>query len=302
MSKYILAVDQGTTSSRAILFDQDMSQVAVVQEEITQVFPKPGWVEHDPMELWSTIAASARGVIEKSGIQVRDVVSIGVTNQRETVIVWDKQTGQPVHNAIVWQDRRTSGICDMLKTQGLEPLFIEKTGLLLDPYFSGTKLKWLLDRVSGLRQRARNGELLFGTVDTWLIWNLTGGNIHATDATNASRTLLYNSKTGQWDSELCKVLGVPEIMLPTILDCDGDFGSSREDLFGSAIKIGGVAGDQQAASIGQGCFKEGMIKSTYGTGCFALMNTGSTRIESSSRLLSTVAYQFGGERTYALEG
>lgn len=302
MSKYILALDQGTTSSRAILFDDAMNQVAIAQEEITQMFPKPGWVEHDPMELWSTIAASARGVLEKSGVQASDVISIGLTNQRETVVVWDKESGQPVHNAIVWQDRRTSGICDALKGQGLESMVIEKTGLLLDPYFSGTKLKWLLQHVPGLQQRARKGELLFGTVDTWLLWNLTGGKTHATDATNASRTLLYNSRTGAWDDELCKVLSVPKSMLPRILDCDADFGVCRKDLFGAAIKIGGVAGDQQAASIGQGCFKEGMIKSTYGTGCFALMNTGTTRIESSSRLLSTVAYQFGGKRTYALEG
>lgn len=301
-AKYVLSLDQGTTSSRAILYDSQLQQVAVTQEEITQVFPKPGWVEHDPLELWSTIAATARGVIERAGIDVANIASIGVTNQRETVVVWDKNTGQPVHNAIVWQDRRTSALCDDLRHDGLEDTFANRTGLLLDPYFSGTKLKWLLDRNQSLRKRAKAGELLFGTVDTWLVWNLTGGKVHATDATNASRTLLYNTETGKWDEELCAHLGVPIAMLPEVLDCDGDFGRTRSDLFGREIAIRGVAGDQQAAAIGQGCFEPGMIKSTYGTGCFALLNTGDQRVKSTNRLLGTVAYQFNGKRRFALEG
>ncbi len=299
---YILAIDQGTTSSRAILFDAAMKVKAVAQEEFTQHFPASGWVEHDPSDIWSTVAATTRAAIEKAKVQAKDIAAIGITNQRETTLVWDRKTGEPIHRAIVWQDRRTSDMCARLKAAGHEPMVTEKTGLLLDPYFSGTKLAWLLDNVDGARERAEKGDLLFGTVDSFLIWKLTGGRVHATDATNAARTLIYNIRTGGWDADICKLLNIPMAMLPEVRDCAADFGVTRADLFGREIPICGVAGDQQAATIGQACFRPGMMKSTYGTGCFALLNTGETPVASTNRLLTTIAYQFGGKPTYALEG
>ncbi|QFU09232.1 Glycerol kinase [Rhodobacteraceae bacterium THAF1] len=299
---HILAIDQGTTSSRAIIFDGDMKIVATAQEEFDQHYPQSGWVEHDANDLWSSTAAVCRSVIEKANVAEGDIAGIGITNQRETVVVWEKDTGRPIHRAIVWQDRRTSDICRELKEAGHEETVIEKTGLLLDPYFSGTKLKWVLDHVDGARERARNGELLFGTVDTWLIWKMTGGRSHVTDATNACRTLMYDSFKGRWSTTIAKMLDVPMEMLPEVRDSAGDFGMARADLFGREIPILGVAGDQQAATIGQACFKPGMLKSTYGTGCFALLNTGETPVRSSNRLLTTVAYQLNGKPTYALEG
>ncbi len=299
---YILAIDQGTTSSRAILFDATMKVTAVAQEEFTQHFPASGWVEHDPSDLWSSVAATTRAVIEKAKVQAKDIAAVGITNQRETTLVWDRRTGEPIHRAVVWQDRRTSDLCAKLKAAGHEPMVTEKTGLLLDPYFSGTKLAWLLDTVEGARAKAEAGDLLFGTVDCFLIWKLTGGKVHATDATNAARTLIYNIRTGGWDSDICKLLNIPMAMLPEVRDCAADFGHTRADLFGREIPIYGVAGDQQAATIGQACFAPGMMKSTYGTGCFALLNTGATPVASKNRLLTTIAYQFGGRPTYALEG
>lgn len=303
MSRYVLAIDQGTTSSRAILFDERLKPVASGQQEFTQIFPQSGWVEHDADEIWSTTAGVCRQAIEKAGIEGKDLAAIGITNQRETVVVWERETGRPVYNAIVWQDRRTASRCNELKEQGLEPLFREKTGLLLDPYFSGTKLAWILDQNPEYRAAGQRGDLLFGTIDSFLIWRLTGGKVHATDATNASRTLMYNIHMGEWDTELLNVLNIPREMLPTVKDCAADFGQTRNDLFGGAqIPITGVAGDQHAASIGQACFEPGMLKSTYGTGCFALLNTGDSCVQSEHRLLTTLAYQLDGKPTYALEG
>ncbi|NCO20836.1 MAG: glycerol kinase GlpK [Rhodobacterales bacterium] len=299
---HVLAIDQGTTSSRAILFDGAMRIAGVAQEEFEQHYPASGWVEHDVSDLWSTVAGTCRGVIEKTGVDVADIAGIGITNQRETVVVWDRDTGQPVHRAIVWQDRRTSEMCQQLKAAGHEPMVTEKTGLLLDPYFSGTKLKWLLDNVDGAREKAKAGKLLFGTVDSFLIWKLTGGKSHVTDATNAARTLLYDIRKGRWSSTICDLLDIPMEMLPEVKDCAADFGVTRSDLFGREIPILGVAGDQQAATVGQACFQPGMLKSTYGTGCFALLNTGDSPVFSSNRLLTTIAYQFDGIPTYALEG
>ena len=299
---HVLAIDQGTTSSRAILFDKAMRVTAVAQEEFPQHFPASGWVEHDPSDLWSSVAATTRAVIEKARIDARKIAAIGITNQRETTLVWDRKTGEPIHRAIVWQDRRTSEMCQRLKAEGHEKMIAERTGLLLDPYFSGTKLAWLLDNVEGARARAEAGGLLVGTVDCFLIWKLTGGKVHATDATNAARTLIYNIRKGRWDSDILKILKIPEVMLPEVRDCAADFGTTRADLFGREIPICGVAGDQQAATIGQACFAPGMMKSTYGTGCFALLNTGAEPVASKSRLLTTIAYQFGGKPTYALEG
>lgn len=299
---YILAIDQGTTSSRAILFDAAMKVKAAAQEEFTQHFPASGLVEHDPSDIWSSVAGTTRAVIEKAKVQAKDIAAIGITNQRETTLVWDRKTGEPIHRAIVWQDRRTSDMCARLKAAGHEPMVTEKTGLLLDPYFSGTKLAWLLDTVEGARARAENGDLLFGTVDCYLIWKLTGGKVHATDATNAARTLIYNIRAGSWDADICELLNIPMAMLPEVRDCAADFGHTRADLFGREIPIYGVAGDQQAATIGQACFAPGMMKSTYGTGCFALLNTGATPVASKNRLLTTIAYQFDGKPTYALEG
>ena len=299
---HILAIDQGTTSSRAIVFDEALRVKATAQEEFPQHFPASGWVEHDPSDLWSTVAGTARAVIGKAGLTPADIAAIGITNQRETTLIWDRATGQPIHNAIVWQDRRTADTCARLRAEGLEPMVTARTGLLLDPYFSGTKAAWMLDHVPGARDRAARGELLFGTVDTWLIWKLTGGRVHATDATNAARTLMYNIAKGEWDAEICAALKVPMAMLPEVRDCAADFGTTRADLFGREIPILGVAGDQQAATVGQACFAPGMMKSTYGTGCFALLNTGTQMVASKNRLLTTIAYQLGGKPTYALEG
>ena len=299
---FVLAIDQGTTSSRAIVFRNDISIAAVAQQEFPQHFPASGWVEHEPEDIWTSTVMTCRDALEKAGLKARDIAAIGITNQRETTVVWDRATGQAVHRAIVWQDRRTADICAQLKAEGYEPLISQKTGLIIDPYFSGTKVAWILDQVPGLRQRAERGELLFGTIDCYLLWRLTGGKVHATDATNASRTLLFNIHTGQWDDELLKILRVPRSMLPEVKDSSARFGECVPDLFGGAIAIAGIAGDQQAATIGQACFTPGMMKSTYGTGCFALLNTGSTPVVSKNKLLTTIAYQLAGKRTYALEG
>jgi len=299
---HILALDQGTTSSRGIVFDPAMQIAAIAQEEFTQHYPQSGWVEHDPSDLWATSAATARAAIEKAGLKTADIAAIGITNQRETTLVWDRKTGKPIHNAIVWQDRRTADFCAKLREAGHEPMITARTGLLADPYFSGTKLKYILDKVEGARERARKGELVFGTVDTWLIWNLTGGKVHATDATNAARTMLYDIHKGRWSQTICDLLDIPRDMLPEVRDCAADFGVTRADLFGREIPILGVAGDQQAATIGQACFTPGMLKSTYGTGCFAVLNTGETPVASTNKLLTTIAYQLDGKPTYALEG
>ncbi len=300
--KYILSIDQGTTSSRAILFNKDMKIEAISQKEFQQHFPKSGWVEHNPNDIWSTVTSTCNEVIKKIDVKSEDILSIGITNQRETTIVWDKNTGETIYNAIVWQDRRTSELCNKLKNDNYENIITNKTGLLLDPYFSGTKLKWILDNVDGARQKAINGELLFGTVDTFLIWKLTDGKVHATDATNASRTMLYNIKTLSWDKEICSILDIPMNILPEVKNCADDFGFTNSEILGSSIPINAVAGDQQSATIGQACFEPGMLKSTYGTGCFALLNTGSNMVISKNRLLSTIAYQLDGKPTYALEG
>ena len=299
---YILAIDQGTTSSRAILFDADLRVTATAQEEFPQIYPQPGWVEHDPTDLWSTVAGTARAVLEKAGVDAAEIAAIGITNQRETTLIWDRATGQPIHNAIVWQDRRTAPLCTRLVEEGFEPEVTAKTGLLLDPYFSGTKVAWLLENVPGARARAEAGELAFGTVDSFLIWKLTGGARHVTDATNAARTMLYNIRDGEWDAEICARLNIPMALLPEVQDCAADFGTTRPDLFGREIPILGVAGDQQAATLGQACFEPGMMKSTYGTGCFALLNTGAEMVTSQNRLLTTIAYRLNGQTTYALEG
>ncbi|MEO1702375.1 MAG: glycerol kinase GlpK [Pseudomonadota bacterium] len=302
MSGFVLAIDQGTTSSRAIIFDDQQNIISVSQREFTQHFPASGWVEHDVEEIWRSVLETCREAIEKAGIEASQIAAIGITNQRETTVIWDAKSGAPIHHAIVWQDRRTADTCDQLKSAGHGDLFTQKTGLLLDPYFSGTKIAWLLDHVDGARPKAENGDLLFGTIDTYLLWKLTGGRMHKTDATNASRTLLYNIHGGQWDDELCRLLNVPKAMLPSVEDCDHRFGVTVQDLFGAPIPIAGVAGDQHAATIGQACFKPGMVKSTYGTGCFAMLNTGTKAVGSTNRLLTTIGYQLGGETTYALEG
>lgn len=302
MADYILAIDQGTTSSRAIVFDKNLKPKASAQKEFKQFFPKSGWVEHDAEEIWRSVLATCKDAILQSKAKLGDIKAIGITNQRETVVIWDRLTGKPIHKAIVWQDRRTADECARMKTVGYEETFIAKTGLLLDPYFSGTKIAWLLDNVDGARARANRGELCFGTIDSFLIWRLTGSTSHVTDATNASRTLLCNIHTGHWDDELLKLLNIPRTILPEIKDSAGHFGNTLKKLFGSEIPITGVAGDQQAASIGQACFDPGMMKSTYGTGCFALLNTGEIAVRSRHRLLTTIAYQFDGKRTYALEG
>ncbi|WP_170588352.1 glycerol kinase GlpK [Ruegeria arenilitoris] len=297
---YILAIDQGTTSSRAILFDAQMQRVGTAQQEFTQYFPQEGWVEHDPEEIWDSVLNVCRQVMDKVGVSADQIAGIGITNQRETTVVWDKTSGKAIHNAIVWQDRRTAEICQRFRDAGCEDDVTAQTGLLLDPYFSGTKVKWILDTVPGARDRAEAGELLFGTIDSFLIWRLTEGRVHATDATNAARTLLFDIHKGNWSPEICDLLDVPLSMLPEVRDCAADFGQTG--LFGGAIPILGVAGDQQAATIGQACFQPGMMKSTYGTGCFALLNTGTQPVESKNRLLTTIAYQLDGQRTYALEG
>ncbi|WP_298952371.1 glycerol kinase GlpK [uncultured Methylobacterium sp.] len=302
MSSLILAIDQGTTSSRALLFRPDTAIAASAQAEFPQHFPASGWVEHEPEDLWRTTLDTCRAALKQAGAGAGDVAAIGITNQRETTVVWDRSTGEAVHRAIVWQDRRSAAICARLKADGHEPLFSARTGLILDPYFSGTKIAWILDNVPGARARAEAGELAFGTVDSYLLWRLTGGRLHVTDATNASRTLLYDIHRGAWDEELMGLLGVPAAMLPEVRDSSGDFGTTDPELFGAAIPIRGVAGDQQAATVGQACFRPGMVKSTYGTGCFALLNTGAQPVASKNKLLTTIAYQIGGERTYALEG
>ncbi len=293
---YILAMDQGTTSSRAIVFDADMKPVASAAEEFPQHFPASGWVEHDPADIWRTSLSTAKAALAEAGVAAP--TAIGITNQRETTIIWDRETGAPVYNAIVWQDRRTDATCQALREAGHEAMIAEKTGLLLDPYFSATKIAWILDNVEGARARAEAGKLAFGTVDSYLIWQLTSGKTHATDATNAARTMLYNIHTGAWDDELCALFNIPMSLLPKVQDCAADFGFS--EALGAPIL--GVAGDQQAATIGQACFAPGMMKSTYGTGCFALLNTGATPVKSSNRLLTTIAYQLNGQPTYALEG
>jgi glycerol kinase len=297
---YLLAIDQGTTSTRSILFDAGLSPVASAQQELTQIYPAPGLVEHDPEEIWSTALATARAAIAKAGVGSKDIAALGIANQRETAIVWDRATGRPIHNAIVWQDRRTADACAALREKGHEPLVASRSGLLLDPYFSATKIAWLLDHVAGARAQAASGRLAFGTVDSFLLWRLTGGKVHATDATNAARTLLMDIRRGAWDADLCELFDVPVALLPEPRDCAADFGTT--DLLGGAIRILGVAGDQQAATVGQGCFAPGMMKSTYGTGCFALLNTGDQPVPSRNRLLTTIAYQLAGVRTYALEG
>ena len=299
---FVLAIDQGTTSSRAIVFRSDISIAATAQQEFPQHFPASGWVEHEPDDIWTSTMTVCREALEKAGLKAKDIAAIGITNQRETTVVWDRATGQAVHRAIVWQDRRTADICARLKNEGHEPAISAKTGLIIDPYFSGTKVAWILDHVPGARERAGRGELMFGTVDCYLLWRLTGGKVHASDATNASRTLLFNIHTGEWDDELLKLLRVPRSMLPEVKDSSAKFGDSDAGLFGGSIAISGIAGDQQAATIGQACFEPGMIKSTYGTGCFALLNTGTTPVASKNKLLTTIAYQLGGKRTYALEG
>ncbi len=298
----VLAVDQGTTSSRAIVFGANTAIRGAGQQEFRQHYPQSGWVEHDPEDLWTTTVATMKAALDKAGLSASDLAAIGITNQRETTVVWERATGKPIHNAIVWQDRRTAETCERLGAEGHEPFVAAKTGLLLDPYFSGTKAAWILDEVDGARARAERGELLFGTVDTFLLWRLTGGRVHATDATNASRTLLYDIHKGQWDADLLRLLRVPAAMLPEVRDSAGDFGTLDPAILGAPVPIRGIAGDQQAAVVGQACFEPGMMKSTYGTGCFALLNTGDKPVASNNRLLTTVAYQLAGKRTYALEG
>ena len=302
MSKYILAIDQGTTSSRALLFDKKGTPVAVGQEEFTQHFPADGWVEHDANEIWQTTINSCNKAMSEAGASAADIICIGITNQRETTIVWDRTNGEPISNAIVWQDRRTSDYCEELKQQGHAQSVQTKTGLLLDPYFSGTKLRWILDNVPNARSRAENDELAFGTVDSFLLWKLTNGNSHYTDATNASRTMLFNIVGQEWDKDLLSLLHIPESVLPEVKDCAADYGSSDAEIFGTAIPITGMIGDQQSAAFGQGCFAPGSAKSTYGTGCFLLFNTGKEFVTSSNRLLTTVSYRLGNETSYAIEG
>ena len=299
-TQYILAMDQGTTSTRAIIFDGQYAIVEQAQQEFAQHFPDSGWVEHSPADIWQTSLDTARLALANAGISADQIAAIGITNQRETTLLWDRNSGEPVYNAIVWQDRRTADYCNSLKDQGQEPMITSKTGLLLDPYFSATKVAWILDNVEGARARAEAGELAFGTMDTWLLWNLTEGKSHATDATNASRTMLYNIHSGRWDNELLQLFDIPASLLPVVNDCAADFGST--ELLGGEVPILGIAGDQQAATLGQACFKTGMMKSTYGTGCFALLNTGDSAVSSSNRLLTTIAYQLDGKTTYALEG
>jgi len=302
VSKYILALDQGTTSSRAIVFDNDGKIVSVAQKEFTQIYPKAGWVEHDPMEIWGTQSGVAREALDKAGIGADQIAAIGITNQRETTVVWDKNTGKPVYNAIVWQCRRTAPICDDLKAKGLADSIRQKTGLVVDAYFSGTKVKWILDNVPGAREKAERGELLFGNIDTWLIWNLTGGKNHVTDYSNASRTMLFNINTLEWDKDILKELNIPASVLPEAKPSSCVYGYTVKELFGAEIPIAGAAGDQQAALFGQACFQPGMAKNTYGTGCFMLMNTGEKLVGSNNGLLTTIAWGLNGKVEYALEG
>jgi len=302
MGRYILAIDQGTTSSRTMLFDEEFAVAARAQEEFAQHFPDSGWVEHDPEDIWHSVVATARAAMSSAGAGASDIVAIGISNQRETALVWERATGKPIHNAIVWQDRRTAQACEALRANGLEATVTAKTGLRFDPYFSATKIAWLLDEVPGARAKAEKGEFAFGTVDSFLLWRLTGGRVHATDATNASRTCLFDIHTGSWDDELLNIFRVPRALLPEVHDNAAEFGLTEAGILGAAIPIRGMAGDQQAATIGQACFKPGMLKSTYGTGCFAVLNTGTDAVASRHRLLTTIAYQLQGQCTYALEG
>ena len=300
--RHLLAIDQGTTSTRAVLFDDKGQPLFTAQTEFTQIFPEDGWVEHDPEEIWETVLRTCQQAIDASKEMGGTIAGLGITNQRETSVIWDKKTGKAVYNAIVWQDRRTANSCKSLRQQGYESLVSGKTGLLLDPYFSASKISWILDNQPELRVRAKNNELAFGTIDSFLLWRLTGGEVHATDATNASRTMLYNIHENQWDEELLDLFKIPATLLPEVRDCASDFGQTDPKLFGESIKIAGIAGDQHAAAIGQACFEPGMIKSTYGTGCFVLVNTGDEAISSDHRLLTTIAYRLNGKTTYAIEG
>ncbi len=298
----LLAIDQGTTSTRSIVYDHALAPLAIAQREFRQIYPSAGLVEHDPEEIWTTTVETMRAAIDRAGISRKDIAGIGITNQRETTVLWDRSTGRPIHNAIVWQDRRTAGQCEALRARGVTEMVAEKTGLLIDPYFSATKIAWLLDHVEGARAAANAGRLAFGTIDTFLLWRLTGGRVHATDATNASRTLLFNIKDGRWDPDLLSLFDIPVSLLPEVRDCAAEFGTTEPGLIDMHASLRGIAGDQQAAAIGQGCFKPGMTKATYGTGCFALLNTGPEPVASHNRLLTTIAYQLDGRRTYALEG
>lgn len=302
MQTYILAFDQGTTSCRALIFDKKGTIISTSQKEFTQYFPKPGWVEHDAMEIWSTQVAMAAETVTKKGLEATNIAAIGITNQRETVVVWDKKTGIPVYNAIVWQDKRTAEYCDLLKSEGKSEWIREKTGLVIDAYFSGTKVKWILDNVEGVRERAESGDLLMGTIDSWLIWNMTKGELHVTDVTNACRTLLFNINTLEWDDELLKLFTIPKSMLPGVKQSSEVYGHTAPGLFAARIPISGIAGDQQAALFGQMCTKQGMVKNTYGTGCFMLMNIGDKPIVSKNNLLTSVAWQINGKAEYVLEG
>ncbi|MBT8291658.1 MAG: glycerol kinase GlpK [Eudoraea sp.] len=302
MQTYILAFDQGTTSCRALIFDKKGTIISTSQREFTQYFPQPGWVEHDAMEIWSTQVAMAAETVTKKGLEAKDIAAIGITNQRETVVVWDKKTGKPVYNAIVWQDKRTAEYCDLLKSEGKSKWIREKTGLVIDAYFSGTKVKWILDNLEGVRERAEAGELIMGTIDSWLIWNMTKGELHVTDVTNACRTLLFNINTLEWDDELLKLFTIPKSMLPSVKQSSEVYGHTAPGLFATRIPISGIAGDQQAALFGQMCTRQGMVKNTYGTGCFMLMNIGDKPIVSENNLLTSVAWQINGKAEYVLEG
>jgi glycerol kinase len=302
MSSYLLAIDQGTTSSRAIVFNERLGIVSAAQEEFQQYFPQSGWVEHDAEEIWRTTLATCRRALAQAGLVAAEVAAIGITNQRETTLIWERASGRPIHRAIVWQDRRTAADCAALEAAGCGPQITASTGLLLDAYFSATKIRWLLSEIPGAMARAQAGELCFGTVDSFLLWRLTGGRVHATDATNASRTMLYDIHRNCWDEELLRLFAIPPALLPVVRDSSADFGSTDPALFAGAITIGGVAGDQQAALVGQACFRPGMVKSTYGTGCFVVLNTGAQAVRSRNRLLTTIGYRLGGQTTYALEG
>ncbi|MBU3070062.1 glycerol kinase GlpK [Aestuariicella sp. G3-2] len=302
MAKYILSIDQGTTSSRAIIFNEQGLPLQQAQQEFEQIFPEDGWVEHDPETIWQTTLEVCQQAIRQARLNAFDITCIGITNQRETTVVWDKNTGKPIYNAIVWQDRRTAETCETLRQQGREPIIAGKTGLLIDPYFSATKIHWILENIEGAKEKAQQGELLFGTIDSFLLWRLSGGKSHKTDATNASRTMLFNIHEQQWDNDLLDLFSIPKSMLPEVCDCSADFGSTLPELLGAEIPITGIAGDQQAALIGQACFKPGMAKSTYGTGCFMILNTGKTAVQSENRLLTTIGYRLNGDVTYAIEG
>jgi glycerol kinase len=302
MQPFVLAIDQGTTSSRAIIFDNAGAVVAVAQQELEQFFPQPGWVEHDPEQIWQSVQKVSRAAIAKANISAQQIAGIGITNQRETTVVWERASGTPIYPAIVWQDRRTADHCTRLKAKGLEAHVNEVTGLLLDPYFSATKIAWILDHVTGARAAAEAGQLAFGTIDSFLLWRLTAGQHHQTDATNASRTLLYDLQAGNWSADMCKLFNIPQAMLPSVNNCAAEFGVATADFLGQPVTIAGIAGDQQAAAIGQACFQPGMAKSTYGTGCFALLNTGERLVRSTNGLLTTLAYQFDDKPCFALEG